>query len=68
MGTSRRTYPRTYSRNSYARGRMRAPRDSMGRYSRADGYADDLRSMADEAPTESIRRDLQRIVEKMEQM
>lgn len=57
---------------SYARGRMNARRDSMGRYSgrysRDDGIVEELRSLMEDAPNESIKRDIQRIVDKIEQM
>lgn len=60
-------------RGSYARGRRNARRDSMGRYSsegysRAGDIADQLREMMDDAPDESTRREIQRLVTKMEQM
>jgi hypothetical protein len=51
---------RRYSRNhpySYRR-------DSMGRYSR-DGLADKLRELMDEAPDDSTRMELKRLVDKM---
>lgn len=64
------------SGGSYARGRGRnARRDSMGRYSREDGYSrtDDMeqmvtsiRSMMQELP-QDMQRDAQRFVEKLEQ-
>lgn len=59
-----------YSREgrSYARGRMNARRDSMGRYSRDDGMIEDLRDLMKDAPNEAIKRDIQRLVDKMEQM
>lgn len=59
-------------RNSYARGRMNARRDSMGRYSgnysRDDGMVEELRSLMEDAPNEAIKRDIQRLVDKLEQM
>lgn len=67
---------RGYSRNmggvyrggSYARGRgSNARRDSLGRYSRDDGMAEELRELMEEAPNESIKRDIQRLVDKLEQ-
>lgn len=80
-GYSSRTYPDgmggsyRYSRRmgngsyrSYARGRMNARRDSMGRYSGDDGMVDELRGLMADAPNESIKRDIQRIVDKIEQM
>lgn len=62
MGGSYRGYAREgrgYSREggySNARGRMNAPRDSRGRYSGADGDVED------------IKRDVQRLMEKVEKM
>ena len=61
---------------SYARGRGRnAKRDSMGRYSSERGYsrdgtemADQLRDMMKDAPDESVRRDIERLLRKVEQM
>lgn len=59
---------------SYARGRN-ARRDSMGRYSSERGYSRDGREMAEElrdlmedAPDESVRSDLGRIIRKVENM
>lgn len=55
---------------SYARGRRNAPRDSMGRYS-GDGYsrhgnmAEELRNLMETAP-DSIRRDMEKLLEKVE--
>lgn len=73
MGGSYRGYSRN-NRNGYsrARGRMNARRDSMGRYSggysRDDGMVEELRSLMEDAPNEAIKRDIQRIVDKIEQM
>lgn len=83
-GYSSRSYPdgmggsyarRGYSREggrSYARGRMNATRDTMGRYSgrysRDDGMVEELRDLMKDAPNESIKHDLQRLVDKIEQM
>lgn len=60
------------SRNSYARGRN-ARRDSMGRYSR-DGYsraADEqiemLEGMMESAPNEQIKKEIEKLISKMEQ-
>lgn len=60
--------------SSYARGRgMNARRDSMGRYSR-EGYSRDhemvaeLKNLMHDAPDESIRQDIQRIISKVENM
>ena len=65
---------------SYARGDGRgrgrnAKRDSMGRYSSERGYsrdgqemADQLRDLMEDAPDESVRRDIERLLRKVEQM
>lgn len=65
---------------SYARGDgrgrgSRAKRDSMGRYSSERGYsrdgmemADQLRDLMKDAPDESVRRDIERLLRKVEQM
>ena len=69
-GDSMNAYPYGMSyrgRSSYARGRMNARRDSMGRYSRDDGMVSQLREMMDDAPNETVRREMQKLVEKMEQ-
>ena len=61
---------------SYARGRGRnARRDSMGRYSRA-GYSrggpedmvEELRDLMEDAPDEQTRKDIQRIITRVESM
>lgn len=58
---------------SYARGRN-ARRDNMGRYSSADysRAAEDmtkqLRDLMEQAPNEMTRRELEKLVERMEQM
>ena len=68
------SYARRYSREgrSYARGRMNAPRDARGRYSgnysRDDGMVEELRELMQDAPNEAIKRDIQRLVDKIEQM
>jgi hypothetical protein len=62
--------------NSYARGRgSNARRDSMGRYSSERGYsrdgmemADQLRDLMEDAPDETIRKDIERLLRKVEQM
>lgn len=57
---------------SYARGRMNARRDSMGRYSRDDGYSrgdgmvDDLRDLMNNAPDNETRQEMQRLIQKLE--
>ena len=48
-------------RNSYSR-----RRDSMGRYSRDDGMVNELRELMKDAP-ESVKHDLQRIIDKIDQ-
>ena len=65
---------------SYARGDGRgrgrnAKRDSMVRYSSERGYsrdgqemADQLRDLMEDAPDESVRRDIERLLRKVEQM
>lgn len=61
-------------RSSYARGRN-PRRDSMGRYSGERGYsraAEDmvaqLRDMMQEAPDDATRREIERLIRKMESM
>lgn len=74
-----RYYRDSYERNgdtSYARnGRSYRKRDSMGRYSREDGYsgaiddmADQLREIMKNAPDESLKKDIRRVLEKVESM
>lgn len=59
-------------RGSYARGRRNAPRDSMGRYSGEMGYsrhgdpADQLRELIEQAPDEQTKRELERVLRRME--
>lgn len=57
---------------SYARGRGRnARRDSMGRYSRADGnemMVQELRDLMQEAPDERTKMEFKKFIQKMEQM
>lgn len=59
-----------YSRNSYARGRgVNARRDSMGRYSRAEGVeelVENVREMMGELP-QNLQMDAQKFVQKLEQ-
>ena len=74
---SNRAYPMggsyRYSRDgdSYRGGSYARKRDSMGRYS-SDGYsrhggmANEIRELMEDAP-ENIKRDLQRVLEKIEQ-
>ena len=63
-------YSRTPGRGgSYARGRGRnANRDSMGRYSSDDGMAEELRGLMEDAPNEAIKRDIKKLIDKIEQM
>ena len=56
MGGSYRGYPNDGRGYSMARGRMNAPRDSRGRYSGADGDVED------------IKREMQRLMDKVEKM
>lgn len=66
----------SYDGMSYARGRGRnARRDSMGRYSSERGYsrdaedmADQLRDLMEDAPDDSVRRDIEKLLHKVEQM
>ena len=55
-------------RGGTSRGRgMNARRDSMGRYSGDGNMADELRELMQDAPNETIKRELQRVLEKVEQ-
>ena len=73
----------TYRGSSYARGRgSNARRDSMGRYSNrgygrmysreyseaVDDMVGQLQTMMDEAPNEQIRKDIQKLMDKMQSM
>ena len=61
---------------SYARGRGRnARRDSMGRYSRDDGYSmasedmiSELHELMEDAPDEKTRQEFHRFIQKIENM
>ena len=59
--------PRMNDYRSYA-----PRRDSMGRYSRGysrgSGLAEELRGLMHDAPNDGIRKDIQRLAEKVEQM
>ena len=61
------------SRNSYERGgrsyrgSYAQRRDRMGRYSRAD-IVEQLEDIADSAPNEKSRKEIERLIMKMEQM
>ena len=73
-------HPRYYRGNSYNRGisyagRRNARRDSMGRYSREDGYSgaiddmvDQLKELMDDAPNDQIRTEIHRLMTKIEKM
>lgn len=59
--------------NSYARGRGRnAKRDSMGRYASDNGYSrhgdmvEELREMMMDAPNEEIRREYEKVINRIE--
>ena len=62
--------------SSYARGRGRnARRDSMGRYSREQGYSgnpeemiQELRELMEDAPDDRTRQEFQKFIQKIEQM
>lgn len=64
------------SYRSYARGRgNNARRDSMGRYSREDGYSmandemiDELHELMQEAPDEQTRKEFQKFIQRIESM
>lgn len=64
------------SYRSYARGRgNNARRDSMGRYSREDGYSmandemiDELHELMQEAPDEQTRKEFRKLIQKIESM
>ena len=64
----------SYARGGGGRGRN-ARRDSMGRYSSEQGYsrdaeemAEQLRELMEDAPDEMIRRDIEKLLRKVEQM
>ncbi len=65
----------SYEGGSYARGRSRAKRDSMGRYSSERGYSRDaaemtaeLREMMDDPKYSPVRSDIERLMRKVETM
>lgn len=74
-GSYRGSYEGSYARGN-GRGRgSNARRDSMGRYSSERGYsrdpqemADQLRDLMEDAPDETVRRDIERLLRKVEQM
>ena len=55
-------------RSSYARGRMNARRDSMGRYSGDDNIVAELRELMQDAPDEQTRKEFERFIQKIERM
>lgn len=70
-----RSYARGGRNNAMMGGSYAQKRDSRGRYSREQGYsmagdemAMELRELMADAPTEQIRMDIQRIIDKVEQM
>lgn len=68
-GTSYRSYDDGTSMARGRRGNVR--RDSMGRYSRAEGaemMVDELRELMQEAPDERTRMEFQKFIQKIEQM
>ena len=70
-GYSRRMYENGMG-DSYARGRGRnARRDSMGRYSRADGsemMVEELKDPMEDAPDERTKMEFKKFIQKIEQM
>ena len=67
-------YEDGWHNGSYARGRTgNVRRDTIGRYSRT-GYSrhgdieDELRRLMNDAPNEQVRKDIQRLVDKIESM
>lgn len=59
----------SYRGSSYARGRMNARRDSMGGYSGAvDDMVSQLKDLMEDAPNESIKTEMRRLVKKIETM
>ena len=72
-GSYRGSYRGGSSRNSYEDYSNRRGRDRMGRYtsrrgySRAEDMAQQLKNLADQAPDDRTRKDLQRLADQMEQ-
>lgn len=64
----------SYNTGSYARGRSRARRDSMGRYSNmgysraADDMIAQLEDMMHDAQDERVRQEFQKFIQKIEQL
>ena len=61
-------YPYRSYRDGGYRGRSYAKRDGMGRYSRADGFADELRELMKDAPDDEVKAKIRKLVEHVEQM
>lgn len=66
------SYDGSYARGGRGRG---ARRDSMGRYSREEGYSmaneemvEELRDLMQDAPDDQTRKEFQRFIQKLEQM
>lgn len=57
----------SYARGGGGRGRN-ARRDSMGRYSRGEGLAEELRDLMEEAPDEQMKQEFRRFISKIENM
>ena len=53
---------------SMARGRRDVNRDAMGRYSRKGDIIDRLHDIADNAPDEMSRREINKLISKMQEM
>lgn len=58
----------SYRGGSYARGRSNAGRGGSSRYSGDDGMVEELQELMQDAPNDAVRRDIQRLIEKVEQM
>ena len=69
MGGGYRRGGHSYNRGgSYARGRGgNANRDRMGRCSSDAGLVEELRGLMEDAPNDQIKREMQKLVEKVEQ-
>lgn len=68
MDGSYRGYSRDYRNRGSYRGSYRGRnRDGMGRYSGDDGMVSELRELMQDAPDDTVRRDIQRLIDKMEQ-
>ena len=58
----------SYTRRSYARGRMNAPRDARGRYSGAADVMADLQEVMAEAPDDRTRQEIQNLITRLGRM